>query len=112
MTVFQQIILCYWFDSNALPFVFGLLLFFVKVVRAANDNFASMFYNATHSIEAFFWIGFAVTVASLLSAYYLMLIHEAVVEATNANKEKEKNEKERVPLNAANNDDLEKDEGS
>ena len=54
----------------------------VKFVRAANDNFASMIYNATESLEFFFWIGFLVTVASLLSSYYLTLIHEAVVEAT------------------------------
>lgn len=84
--------------------MFGLLLFFVKVVRAANDNFAPMFFNATHSIVAFFWIGFAVTVASLLSAYYLMLIHEAVVEATNANKDKEKIDKERQPLTGTSQD--------
>jgi ABC-type bacteriocin/lantibiotic exporter with double-glycine peptidase domain len=74
-------------------------MFLIKVVRALNDNFAPMFYNATHSISAFFWIGFAVTVASLVSSYYLTVIHEAVVDATNIIKEKEKADKEKMPLN-------------
>lgn len=80
-----------------LPFVFGLLLFMVKVVRAINDNLASVFYNATGSISAYFWIGFGVCMASLISAYYLTTIHESVSESNLSTlaKEKEK-EKERL----------------
>ena len=72
-----------------MPIVFGILLFLVKLVRAANDNFASMFFNATGSITAYFWIGFGVTLFSLGCAYFLTNIHEAVIE-TNQSKEKEK----------------------
>ena len=82
MTIFQHTILCYWFDNNNLPFAFGIVLFLVKVVRAANDNFASMFYNATDSLSAFFWVGFALSIVSFVSGYYLTGIHEAVVEAS------------------------------
>jgi hypothetical protein len=64
----------------------------VKLVRALNDNIASVFYNATESLPAYFWLGFAVCLLSLISAYYLTTIHESVSEVpvTAATKEKEK----------------------
>lgn len=80
MTVFQHTILCLWFDANILPLVFGVLLFLVKLVRATNDNVASMFFNTTGSLTGYFWVGQVVCLASLVSAYYLISIHEAVVE--------------------------------
>lgn len=63
-----------------LPFVFGMMLFMCKVVRAVNDNTASMFYNATGSLSSYFWVGFGVCLGSLISAYYLTTIHESVSE--------------------------------
>lgn len=80
VTVFQHIVLCFWFDSNRLPLVFGLLLFLVKVVRAINDNLASIFYNTTQSLPSFFWLGFSLCLGSLISAYYLTTIHVEVIE--------------------------------
>lgn len=80
VTVFQQTILCYWFDSKALPFVFGVLLFLVKFVRAANDNFASIFYNSFHSLAAYFWIGFIICVLSFICSVYLTNLHEKVID--------------------------------
>jgi heme exporter protein D len=63
-----------------LPFAFGIMLFLVKIVRATNDNLASVFYNATGGLVAYFWIGFGVTVLSLLCCMLLMQIHESVFE--------------------------------
>eukprot|EP00347_Sterkiella_histriomuscorum_P019370 403341886 len=97
VTVFQQTILCFWFDSHMLPFVFGMLLFMCKVVRAINDNTASMFYNATGSLSLYFWVGFGVCLGSLISAYYLTTIHESVSENIihcSLSKEKEEEKKE------------------
>lgn len=45
-TITQQTIMCIWFPTSQLPFAFGVMLFLVKIVRATNDNFASVFYNA------------------------------------------------------------------
>lgn len=39
--------MCIWFPASQLPFAFGIMLFLMKVVRTANDNLASMFYEAT-----------------------------------------------------------------
>ena len=72
----------------------------LKLIRAVNDNVASMFYNATHSLGAYFWIGFCVTLFSLACAYFLTNIHEAVIETTQA-KEKEKLEELRADLQHA-----------
>jgi len=44
-------------------------------VRAANDNFASIFYNATGSLAGYFWIGTGVYFVSLVSGVFLARIH-------------------------------------
>ena len=80
VSIFQHTILCFWCEPHSLPFVFGILLFLVKSVRAVNDNVASVFFNATGSLTGYFWLGFAVCLGSLVSAYYLTTIHEAVAE--------------------------------
>jgi hypothetical protein len=72
--------MCHWFESSTLPFVFGILLFLVKMVRAINDNVAPMFYNATHSITSYFFLGLIVTIASLWCAHYLSDLHESIIE--------------------------------
>jgi MFS family permease len=79
VTVFQHTILCFWFDATRLPFIFGLLLFFVKGVRALNDNLASIFYNLTLSLPGYFWLGFAICCGSLISSYYLITLHESII---------------------------------
>ncbi len=53
----------------------------VKIVRAINDNVASVFYNATHSLAGYFWIGFAVGIMSLISAFYLVTLHTLVTDS-------------------------------
>lgn len=45
MTILQRIILCIWFQPNMLPMALGIMLFLTKVVRAINDNLASIIYN-------------------------------------------------------------------
>jgi hypothetical protein len=45
MTIVQQTIMCMWFNQQQLPIAFGMLLFLVKMVRAINDNVASIIYN-------------------------------------------------------------------
>lgn len=60
--------------------MFGLLLFLVKLVRAANDNIAPIFFNVTQSLSAYFWVGFGMSLFSLANAYFLTNIHEAVIE--------------------------------
>ena len=94
VTVFQHTILCFWFDSNRLPMVFALLLFLVKVIRALNDNLASIFFNTTKSISSYFWLGFCLCLLSLVSAYYVTTIHEAVIENNLKEKAKEKDKEE------------------
>ena len=64
----------------------------VKLVRALNDNFASVFYNETGSLAGYFWLGFLVCVFSLISAYFLTDIHESVFE-TSGTKQKNKEDK-------------------
>jgi ABC-type bacteriocin/lantibiotic exporter with double-glycine peptidase domain len=56
------------------------MLFLVKIVRATNDNVASMFYNATGSLVAYFWVGFALSIFSLICVFLVMMIHESVIE--------------------------------
>ncbi|CDW88287.1 major facilitator superfamily domain-containing protein 1 [Stylonychia lemnae] len=90
VSIFQQTILCYWFEPTQLPFVFGILLFMVKIVRAINDNVASVYFNATGSLASYFWIGFVVCLGSLISAFYLTTIHESVCESTQSNATREK----------------------
>ena len=45
MTIVQQTIMCLWFGPEQLPIAFSMLLFMVKIVRAVNDNAASIVYN-------------------------------------------------------------------
>ena len=47
LSIFQQSLMCIWFPASQLPFAFGILLFLIKIVRTANDNVASLFYEAT-----------------------------------------------------------------
>jgi hypothetical protein len=53
-----------------------------------NDNVAPMFYNATQSLTAYFWVGFMLTLFSLGCSYFLINLHEAVIE-TAQNKDKD-----------------------
>ena len=69
-----------WIDSNQLPLLVGIMLFQVKLVRAINDNVASVFYNATGSIAAYFWLGFGVTLGSLLCSEILTRLHSKIIE--------------------------------
>lgn len=91
VTVFQSTILCHWFDSSKLPFVFGILLFLVKFIRAVNDNVASMFYNSTQSISGYFLLGFLMTLFSLWCSYHLAHIHETVIEENEEREKKNEN---------------------
>lgn len=83
--------MCIWFPASQLPFAFGILLFLMKIVRTANDNLASMFYEATSgdlpddqvsqsSLVMYQWIGFAVCLLSVLCSMLLAQIHESVIE--------------------------------
>jgi len=56
------------------------MLFLVKLVRAANDNVAPMYFNATGSLVSYFWLGFGICVFSVLCAMLVMTIHESVVD--------------------------------
>ena len=56
------------------------MLFLVKIVRATNDNVASMYYNATEGLVSYFWIGFAISVFSILCTFLVVVIHESVIE--------------------------------
>jgi hypothetical protein len=69
--------------------IFGIMLFLVKSVRAANDNLAPMFYNSTKSLAGYFWVGLAISVFSFFCSFYLIEIHELVIEQA-GNKSKEK----------------------
>lgn len=57
VTILQNVIMCTWFTPAQLPVAFSLLLFMVKLVRATNDNIASMVYNYYQNLEIFFKIG-------------------------------------------------------
>ena len=76
--IFQQTILCMWVPCSELPVASGLMNFLVKIVRAANDKTASSFYNLNGNIEAFFWLGFTISVMSCLCIFILMSIHDSV----------------------------------
>lgn len=52
----------------------------VKGIRALNDNSASIVYNYTKSLPFYFWIGFCLTVVSFMSSWFLMTIHESVMQ--------------------------------
>ena len=47
LSIFQQSLMCMWFPASQLPFAFGIMICIMKIVRTANDNLASMFYEAT-----------------------------------------------------------------
>ena len=57
VTIMQNIIMCTWFTPSQLPVAFSLLLFMVKLVRAINDNTASMVFNHYQDLVIFFQIG-------------------------------------------------------
>jgi Na+/melibiose symporter-like transporter len=57
VTIMQNVIMCMWFTPSQLPVAFSLLLFMVKLVRAINDNVASVVYNHYQNLEIFFSIG-------------------------------------------------------
>jgi heme exporter protein D len=57
------------------------MLFLVKLVRAANDNVASMFFNATGGLVAYYWLGFAMCCLSMCCVLMLLQIHESVFDA-------------------------------
>ena len=68
------------------------MLFLVKIVRATNDNVASMYFNATGSLVSYFWIGFALCVFSVLCAILVMTIHESVIDVPDEPAEQNENE--------------------
>jgi nitrate/nitrite transporter NarK len=72
--------MCLWFTTEQLPLAFSMLLFMVKIVRAVNDNTASIVYNHSHDLTKFFWIGLVVNVFSLAATIVLMQIHTFVIE--------------------------------
>ena len=96
--------MCMWFPTSQLPFAFGINLFLVKIVRATNDNVASVFYEAystnypaeegktvnTNSLVAYLKIGFAICVFSNICALILAQIHESVIENSSHPEVKEK----------------------
>jgi len=81
MTIIQQTIMCCWFPTSRLPYVFGIMLFLVKIIRAINDNVASVINNEI-GLVAFFWIGFTLCIFSLMCSYVLAQIHESVIDNT------------------------------
>lgn len=70
------------------------MLFLVKIVRATNDNVASMYFNATGSLVSYFWIGFALCVFSVLCAILVMTIHESVIDVEEEPEVKDKSKEE------------------
>ena len=73
--------MCLWFTADQLPIAFSLLLFMVKIVRAINDNSASIIYNHSHSLETFFWLGLTICIFSFICSIILTSIHSRVIEA-------------------------------
>jgi hypothetical protein len=73
--------MCLWFTADQLPIAFSLLLFMVKIVRAINDNTASIIYNHSHSLETFFWLGLTICIFSFICSIILTSIHSRVIEA-------------------------------
>jgi len=93
--------MCIWFPASQLPLAFGILLFLIKIVRTANDNVASLFYEATagklepgevsqSSLVTYQWIGFSVCVISTLCCLLLAQIHESVISGDGSTEVKEK----------------------
>jgi hypothetical protein len=79
--ILQQTIMCTWFPTSQLPFAYGIMLFLVKIVRTTNDNVASLYYNATNGgLVSYMWVGFAVSIFSLVCSVILAQIHESVIE--------------------------------
>jgi len=81
MTIAQLTITCMWFTNDQLPLAFSLMLFQVKLIRAVNDNLASVVYNASGDLTTFFYVGLAVSGFSILCTVGLMQIHKAVIES-------------------------------
>jgi len=80
-TIMQNVIMCIWFTNEELPVAFSMILFMVKLVRAINDNVASMVYNHYRDIEIFFQIGSCVCVFSLLATVVLVEVHCFYIES-------------------------------
>lgn len=51
------------------------------MVRALNDNLASIIYNSTSNLPEFFYVGLGVCVFSTVCALVLTQIHKAVIES-------------------------------
>ena len=81
MTIVQQTIMCMWFNQEQLPIAFGMLLFLVKMVRAVNDNVASIIYNYYHDLQEFFEIGLVVCIFSFFCSIVLTQIHSRMIES-------------------------------
>jgi len=80
IAVIQQTLVCQWFSATQLPIAYGILLFFQKLTRALNDNFASVYFKSSSSLESYFYFGFFVFLGSLFSAIALGRIHESIFE--------------------------------
>lgn len=50
------------------------------MVRALNDNLASIIYNASGELTEFFYVGLAISVFSMFSGIGMMHIHRLVIE--------------------------------
>lgn len=74
-TIVQQTILCMWFSSSQLTIANSMMMFMVKLVRAVNDNTASIIYNQSQKLEQVFWVGLMVCVFSLICTFVLVQIH-------------------------------------
>lgn len=94
VTIMQNVIMCMWFTPSQLPVAFSLLLFMVKLVRAINDNIASMVYNHYQNLEIFFKMGQCVCIFSMLAAIVLIEIHYFYIES-GKHKQEGKKDKER-----------------
>jgi len=74
------------------------MLFLCKVVRALNDNTASIIYNQTHTLDEFFNIGLMVCVFSMFCTVILVKINSNIFEmdqlSKNQNKKHNENAKE------------------
>lgn len=56
------------------------MLFQVKMVRALNDNSASIVYNASGELTEFFYVGLAISIFSMISGIGMMQLHKVVIE--------------------------------
>jgi uncharacterized membrane protein (DUF485 family) len=79
-----------WFNQQQLPIAFGMLLFLVKVVRAINDNVASIIYNYYDDLQEFFEIGLVVCIASFICTIVLTQIHVKMIESNQQKVDKQK----------------------